>query len=87
MASAMMKVTSRGPAACAAWLEQTASLPCATQHTLRAFWMSCRVRGIDQSILKGPRTFRASLAQSSPPSVLSGHFSLRFGASRYWPHL
>ena len=35
---------------CAAWLEQTASLPCATQHTLRAFWRSCRVRGIDQSI-------------------------------------
>jgi len=45
-------VTSRRPAACAAWLEQTASLPCAMQHTLRAFWTSCRVRGIDQSILK-----------------------------------
>jgi|GEM_PF-1106129 len=43
-------VTSRRPAACAAWLEQTASLPCATQHTLRAFWTSCRVPGIDQSI-------------------------------------
>jgi len=39
-------VTSRRPAACAAWLEQTA-----TQYTLRAFWTSCRVRGIDQSIL------------------------------------
>jgi len=47
-------VTSRRPAACAAWLEQTASLPCATQHTLRAFWTSCRVRGIDQSILNAP---------------------------------
>jgi len=40
----------------AAWLEQTVSLPCATQHTLRAFWTSCRVRGIDQSILKCPVT-------------------------------
>src|SRR5215469_11359931 len=43
-------VTSRRPAACAARLEQTASLPCAAQHTLRTFWTSCRVRGIDQSI-------------------------------------
>ena len=32
--------------------EQTASLPCAAQHTLRAVWTSCRVRGIDQGILK-----------------------------------
>jgi len=39
-------VTSRRPAGCAARLEQTASLPCAAQHTLRAFWTSCRVRGI-----------------------------------------
>jgi len=46
------KVTSRRLAGCAARLEQTASLPCATHHTLRAFWTSCRVRGIDQSILK-----------------------------------
>jgi len=47
-------VTSRRPAACAARLEQTASLPCAAQHTLRAFWTSCRVRGIDQSIPRLP---------------------------------
>jgi hypothetical protein len=45
-------VTSRRPAGCAARLEQTASLPCASRHTLRAFWTSCRVRGIDQSIPK-----------------------------------
>jgi hypothetical protein len=60
-------VTSRRSAGCAArlargegtWMcpalgseEQTASLPCATRNGLRAFWTSCRVRGIDQSILK-----------------------------------
>jgi hypothetical protein len=42
---------SRRLSACAARLEQTASLPCATQHTLRAFWTSCHLRKMDQSIL------------------------------------
>jgi len=37
-------VTSRKPAGCAARLEQTTSLPYAMQHTLQAFWTSCRVR-------------------------------------------
>ncbi|MFC5582665.1 2Fe-2S iron-sulfur cluster-binding protein [Rhodanobacter terrae] len=41
---------SRRRAGCAAQLGKTASLPCATQHTLRAFWTSCRLRRIDQSI-------------------------------------
>jgi hypothetical protein len=41
------------PAGCAAHLGKTAGLPCAAQHTLRAFWTSCRLRRMDQSILEG----------------------------------
>jgi hypothetical protein len=43
---------SRRLAGCAARLGKTASLPGAAQHTLQAFWTSCHLRSIDQSILK-----------------------------------
>ena len=43
-------VMSRRRAGCAAQLGKTASLPSAAQHTLRAFWTSCRLRRMDQSI-------------------------------------
>jgi len=45
-------VMSRRLAACAARLGKTASLPGATQHTLQAFWTSCHLHRMDQSIPK-----------------------------------
>jgi len=44
------RVMSRRLADCVARLEKTASLPCASQHTLQAFWTSCHLRRMGQRI-------------------------------------
>jgi hypothetical protein len=45
-------VMPRRPAGCAAWFEKAPGLPCTTHHSLRAFWASCRLRRMDQSVPK-----------------------------------
>jgi hypothetical protein len=74
---------SRRLAGCAARLGKTASLPCATQHSLQAFWTSCHLRRMDQSILQRRGSCRRRRMR---PRVLAGRHGRPSRAGRRGGH-